>query len=529
MTRTYRYALLSLALVTACGERNSFRRDDPFSPTVRVGFPSYIWSYDLTATWNFYEAQFAHLVFEGLTMRDEGESLRPGLATSWEISADGLEYTFHLRPDVTFHDGSAFDARSVVEAWERALAEPADSITYPWMLDRISGARSYSAGESSSIAGLRIIDDLTLQVRLDQPYNQFLMLISLSRAAIGARQTADTIPIGTGPWRFVSGEAGQADEIWLGRHAGYWGNAPRLDSLVFRVLPDTALSDALLAGWIDVTWDLPLPLSREMIERDDLGFVLAPSQGVMRLVIDLKKPVFQDVRVRRALNHALDAQRGALVSGSLNAIPANGAIPSGIPGSDPSRRRFAYDPDLARRLLEEGGYPADRPLVIWVPEPAAVDYTIELGDFLRESYRELGLSVRIVADDERYDDVLRTGEADLRLEAWYGDFPDGEAFLYPMFYSSFALAAANDGSYANPEFDRLIERALREGNAITRLDLLQDADSVVYADAANVFLWYTRIGTAYATRLRGWTPAPHRTRFTSLILRDSLSLFGGSD
>ncbi|MFQ5550773.1 MAG: hypothetical protein ACE5FJ_06000, partial [Gemmatimonadales bacterium] len=66
MTRTYRYALLSLALVTACGERNSFRRDDPFSPTVRVGFPSYIWSYDLTATWNFYEAQFAHLVFEGL-------------------------------------------------------------------------------------------------------------------------------------------------------------------------------------------------------------------------------------------------------------------------------------------------------------------------------------------------------------------------------------------------------------------------------------------------------------------------------
>ncbi|HEU4697739.1 MAG TPA: ABC transporter substrate-binding protein [Gemmatimonadales bacterium] len=519
-------AALALAPLGACGRE--FPRQPADSPTVRVGVAEPVSSFRLVDAASLSVARFADLVYEGLTQADPAGNIRPMLATHWDISADARTFRFHLRRGVRFHDGTPFGAADVVRAWEAALREPPGAETHPYMLDPIEGAEAFSRGKAPRVTGLRVVDDSTLEVRLTQPLVLFPALLSLQSTFVGARAADAGHPLGTGPWRWVRGRPNTDDEIWLARHDGYWGAPPRLDSVVMRAVPDSLQLAAFRTHWLDFANPVAVQAQAAVAASGDVGYLSGSGHGLTRLVINLREPVFRDVRVRRALNHAIDVERLVRTFPERALAPATGAIPPQLPGgagldsltgaaAGAARAPYGFDPALARRLLAEGGYPLHRPLRLYALAPRRGVYRSQLGRLIRDYFTAVGLTVEYhEASDAAA--ALADGRADLVLENWAADYADGDAMLHPLYYGATAGAAGNSGGFRDPVADSLIDLERREADPARRAALLREADARVFDQAANVFIWFTRSTTAYSLRLRGWQPTTYTTRYQRLEL-----------
>jgi ABC-type transport system substrate-binding protein len=509
--------LLVAGLVVACGA-SSYSSPPRDSRVVRIASPSRIADLSPSASWDYYTAQVTRLVFEGLTRIEEDGDLVPGLARSWTAAREGREFRYVLRAGVTFHDGTPFTAADVRRCWTAALRSDSDALSHPWMLDPIEGALEFSRGARDDVPGLAVLDDTTLVVRLREPLAFFPTLTALPQTAVSAAASLPLHPIGTGPWRWVRGGGAQSDDIWFARNSSYWGGPAELDSLVRRFVPDSQAGQAFAAGFVDMVAELPLLTRLEWSARSDVGFVESAPAALTRIVINMREPVFQDVRVRRALNHAIDAARLAQTTAAPTSGRAAGSIPPALPGGDAAREPYTFDPALARRLWQAGGYPANRPLRLWAPGPGLADYPPEIGELVRSYLEGAGFKVELTTQNRGLEEAMRNGEADLVISVWVGDYPDGDAYLYPLYSSTVAGSAGNDGAYANPAVDRLIDASRRALDPARRAVVLREADSAVFEDAAAVPLWFTHSATAYSLRLVGWGPDPQASRFTRLRL-----------
>jgi ABC-type transport system substrate-binding protein len=514
-------ALWLAALSAGCSEGTRFPREPRGSATVRVGVPTRFAGFSPVETYGYYEAHFASLVYEGLTRQDRAGDIVPALARRWRVLEGGAVYRFELRSNVVFHDGTHFTAHDVVRAWTTALREPPDTVSHPWMLDAVRGALAFSHGRAEEVAGLRVVDDSTLVVELEAPLGLFPTLISLPQAAVPAAASDAERPLGSGPWRWVRGRPGDDNEFWLTRNDRYWGLRPELDSVVLRYLPLDQTLHGFEVGWVDVAIDLPAVGVARWASRSDLGFVRSPAEGLVRLVINLEEPVFQDLRVRRALTHAIDAEQLAHALGLEDVVLATGAIPPSFPGADTARPRYDFDPALARRLLTESGFPFSRTIRLWVPGEGLAEFPPAIGQLMRSYLEAAGLRVSLNRDRPTPGWVEAGEPGDLVLEVWYPDYRDTDAILFPLFHSSTAGTAGNEGGFGDAEVDRLIEEARREPDAARRAALQRRADARIYATAANVFLWFARIPAVYSLRLEGWADRPYPSRFIDLRLARS--------
>jgi peptide/nickel transport system substrate-binding protein len=509
--------VLGAAIVAlACGN-GAYERQPADSPVVRIGAPTRITGVDPRLGWDYYHAQPVSFVFEGLTHVGEDGAIVPCLAREWRTSPDGRTYRFILRSGARFHDGTPFRAADVVRAWTAALGTAEGELAHPWMLDPIDGAGEFSSGMAAGVSGLSAPDDTILIVRLREPLAFFPTLLSLPQSFIPAAASDSSHPIGTGPWRWVSGGAG-GPEVRLARNEAHWDRPPLLDSLIYRYVPDSLVARAFHVGWVDMASELPAPLRLEWSARGDIGFVESDALNATRLIINLREPVFHDARIRHALNHAIAAARLATTTGAGAAVRAAGAIPPSLPGATPDRAPYAFDPPQARRLLRESGYPPDRPFRLWVPGPGLRDYPAEIGALLRDYLEAVGLTVELTVQSRGIEEAMAERRTDAILSVWVGDYPDGDAFLYPLYHSKAAGNAGNEGFYENPALDRLIDASRREPDPTRRVALLRAADSLVFEDAPVVFLWFTRTTTAYSLRLDGWGPDPQISRFLRLHL-----------
>jgi peptide/nickel transport system substrate-binding protein len=508
-------ALVASAALGGC--RRGFPDQPADSPTVRVGVNAPVGSFRLAHASDLAVARFVDLAFEGLTEADPSGTIRPALAARWDVTRDARTFRFHLRQGVRFHDGTPFGAGDVVRTWELALREPPGSATHPYMLDAIEGAGAFSRGEAPHVAGLRVADDSTLEVRLDQPLGLFPALLSLQPTYVGARASGDRRPLGTGPWRWVRGAPGTGEEIWLARFDGYWDARPALDSVVIRVVPDSLQLAAFRSHWIDYA-DPVAPQARLSVSASpEVGYLEAPGDGLTRLVINMRVPELQDVRVRRALNHAIDVERLVSIVADRAIGAAAGAIPPRLSGADPHRVPYAFDPARARRLLREGGYPMTRPLRVYARTPGRGPYRSQVGHLVRDYLEGVGLQVEY-HEDADVEQMMAENRADLTLETWAADYADGDAMLYPLFYGHTAGTSGNLGGFHDPVVDSLVDAERRETDPARRAELLRAADARVHDQAGNVFLWFTRTATAYSMRLRGWEPTTYTTRYQSLRL-----------
>ncbi|HEX2716682.1 MAG TPA: ABC transporter substrate-binding protein, partial [Gemmatimonadaceae bacterium] len=219
-------------------------------------------------------------VFDGLTRFTPDAQVVPGLATRWEISADGRTYTFHLRRGVTFHDGTPFVARHVQHSFQRVL-DPKERGGRGWPLYPIRGARDYADGKATSVAGLTVRDDSTVVVVLDEPMPIFPKLLAMPVAAIVPDSTPSNFgerPVGTGPWRFV--EWRHDDYLKFARNDQYWGGAAQAESLMARIIPEPSTAVAEFeSGNVDIL-EVPQAETRRWENTDERNARLVSAPGL---------------------------------------------------------------------------------------------------------------------------------------------------------------------------------------------------------------------------------------------------------
>ena len=443
-------------------------------------------------------------LFDGLTRFTPDARVVPALAERWEVSPDGRTYTFHLRQGVRFHDGQPLVAAHVVASWQRAL-DPKSRGGRGWPLEPIDGAAAFQAGRARSLAGARAPDDSTLVVTLAEPLAAFPKLLAMPVASVvppNAGADFGQKPVGTGPWKFV--EWRHDDYLKFARNAAYWGEKPGADTLVARVIPEPSTKVAEFEnGTVDVL-AVPEGETRNWEQTDErpARLLSAPALRLYYVAINTTRGPLADVRVRQALNHAVDtktildrliAGRGRLAAGTLPAL---------LDSAGAARAPYAYDPAKARQLLAAAGHAADLSLQIWVgQDPTFARVAQSVQGYLQA----VGVKATIVQRDApSVREAARNGQADLFVKDWFADYPDADAFLYPLLHSASRGVGGNLSFYSNKAVDSLVVAARRTADDAERARLSRAADSTAFADAPLIYLFHYNQLYAVQPWIRGF-------------------------
>ena len=432
-------------------------------------------------------------LFDGLTRFTPEAAVEPGLAERWEASADGRTWTFHLRRGVVFHDGTPFVARHVLTSFQRVL-DPKTRGGRGWPLYPIRGARDYADGKASAIAGLTAPDDSTIVIALDEPLAFFPKLLAMPVAAIVPENPGADFgqkPVGTGPWKLV--EWRHDDYLLFAANEKYWGGRPKADSLMARIVPEPSTAVAEFeSGNVDVLY-IPEAETREWEQTDEKKARLqsAPALRLWYAALNTTRGPLKDVRVRQAINHAVD--KNAILQqliGGRGQVAA-GVIPPSLvaaQGTQPARQAYPHDVARAKALLAEAGFPNGIDLEMWVSQDATF---ARLAQTLQGYLGEAGIRVKIVQRDaSSVREASRAGNVDVHLKDWWADYPDAENFLYPLLHSSNAGPGGNVSFYRNARYDDIVARARREADEARRSDLYRQADEIAFAEAPMLFLFF---------------------------------------
>ena len=442
------------------------------------------------------------LLFDNLTQFDPEAHLQPGLARSWETDSAGRRYTFHLRQGATFHDGRPIKAADVRASLLRALA-PGSTGGRSWPLYPIRGALAYAAGEAKDVAGIAVPDDSTVVMTLEEPLNVFPKLLAMPVAANVPTPTPpdfDQHPIGSGPWKFVSWS--HDDAIVVAKNPNHWGGAPKSDTLRIRIIPEPLTQAAEYeAGKLSVV-EVPVGETRRWEQGHATELQRRPGLKDLYVAINTTRGPLKDVRVRRALNHAIDVKT---LLGTLFAdrgVRAAGSLPPGITGYDSTRVPYDYDPAEARRLLAAAGYPNGFAVKLWRTQRAEL---ARLAQSIQQNLAEVGVRAEIVERDaSSARAAVRNGEADLFLTDWWADYPDPENFNYPLFHSRNNGPGGNYAFLADPQVDAMILRARATTDEAENSRLAREIDARVFDLAPWIFLWFPVDVWAAQPDVRGW-------------------------
>lgn len=418
------------------------------------------------------------------------ESVRPISDTVWEI---------RLRRGVTFHDGSPFTAQDAVFSIRRHVVEGA-----------MGGRTSPRKGLFSPITDAEAVDDYTVRIHMSQPWPIFLrMLPHMLVAPRSVGNSMVTHPIGTGPFKFTAWEKGS--QVVLERYDRYYGGAPdlppvgpaRARRVIFRVIPDAASRvAALLAGEVDLISAVPVDAIPTIERNPELEVLRVNGTRSYFVEMNVTKPPFNDVRVRRAMNHALDVQ--AVIDTVLNGLAVR--IPTILSpqsfGYNPGIRPYPYDPARARQLLREAGYPNGFEL-----ELDTLPYRRQVAEAYALMLGEVGIRtrVRVWNDWGTLLEQIRAG----RRQAWLQDW--GSSILDPADIMTPKLRTADRGNYtgySNPKVDALIDRMNTSIEPEVRRQAAYEAQELIFGDAPMVFEYVAQDIYAKNRRLQGWEPIP---------------------
>ena len=445
-------------------------------------------------------------LFDGLTRFTPDARVVPGLATRWDVSPDGITYTFHLRRNVRFTDGTPFVARQVLTSWQRVL-DPKVRGGRGWPLYPILGAQDFASGKAPGFTGVVARDDSTVVVTLKEPFAIFPKLLAMPVASIAPDRLPANFgehPVGTGPWKLV--EWKHDDYLLFAPNHDYWGGAPVADSLKSRIIaePSTAVAE-FESGNVDVL-QVPQGEIREWEEDSQRRRLLArtPSLELVYVAINTTRGPLRDVRVRQALNYAVDRRVIVrnLIAGSGDL--AAGVIPRALPGADSTRAGYGFDTLRARQLLREAGYPHGIDVELWT---STTPIYVRIAETLQGYLALSGIRAKLIQrESAAAREAARKGQADLFIKDWYADYPDAENFLYPLLHSANAGVGGNVSFYANPRFDALVSTARREQDEATRVSLYRQADELAFRDAPMIYLYFYSELTAVQPWIRGFVP-----------------------
>ncbi len=424
-------------------------------------------------------------VFEGLTRFMGDGSIVPGLAESWEISADGKVYTFKLNAGVKFHDGSDMTAADVKFSLDRARGE--DSVNAQKVL-------------FSGIDSVEVVDDLTVNVTLKEPNGNFLFNMAWGDAVIVAPESIDAIkqtPVGTGAFRFVEWQQGA--RIVLEKNADYWGTPAKLDKVVFMFISDPAAAfAAMMAEDIDVFAGFPAPENLPQFEADDRFKVLVGStEGETILAMNNKDQILSDVRVRKAITHAVDRQ--AIINGAMfgYGTPIGTHFAPHHPAYVDLTGDSNYDPEKARMLLKEAGYENGFDTTLHLPPPS---YARRGGEIIASQLEAVGIRAKIenVEWAQWLETVFRGKNFALTIVS-HTEPMDIGIYARPDYYFQ----------YDSPAFQELIATLTATTDPAKRTELLQSAQRMIAEDYVNHYLFQlAALSVAKKGVIGLWTNSP---------------------
>ncbi|SFU14853.1 ABC transporter substrate-binding protein [Sedimentitalea nanhaiensis] len=424
-------------------------------------------------------------IFEGLTRIMGDGSVVPGLAESWEISDDGLVYTFKLRDGVTFHDGTTMDAEDVKFSLDRARAE-----------DSVNAQKALF----DAIAEVEVVDPTTVRVTLSEPNGLLLFNLAWGDAVIVAPETIETIktsPVGTGAFKFTNWV--QGDKIEIEKNPDYWGTPAALDKATFKFISDpTAAFAAMMAEDLDVYVNFPAPENLPQFEADPRFQVLkGTSEGETILGINNKQPPFDDIRVREAVAHAIDRQ--AIIDGAMfgYGTPIGTHFAPHHPAYVDRTGISAYDPEKSRALLAEAGFADGFETTLHLPPPS---YARRGGEIIASQLAQVGITAEIVNVEwaQWLETVFRGKNFGLTIVS-HTEPMDIGIYARPDYYFQ----------YDNAAFQDLMATLNRTTDPDERTELLGQAQTVIAEDYVNAYLFQLAWPTVAKAGVQGlWTNAP---------------------
>ena len=448
-----------------------------------------------------------------IEVKEDGSSeIVPSLAESWEISGDALTYTFHLRQGVKFHNGEELTADDVEYSFTRQLS--VEGAVNTDFLAQIKGASQLLEGTADQLEGFETVDDYTFTITLSEPYAGFLACLSTPGCSIYNREATEaagdqfgldpSVTVGTGPFRLTDWTIN--DQLVLTRYEDYWKGPSELPGVVIRIVPDTETQRMMFeSGELDVV-DLDyLPDAvDDFTTRYPDQIVSGPRVGTTYFTMNQNIEPFQDVRVRKAVQMAIDRQAilDALYGGRGQV--ENGIYPHGLYGFNSSLPEITYDPEEAKALLAEAGYANGFEMQI-AADSSASDATNQALEIIQAQLGEIGIQAEIQnMDESTWLATRNSGEMGSFMSTWTADYNDPDNFIY-TFFGTLENTKLRSLNYSDTEVMERVQKARTIVDADERIAEYQALEEkIVTEDAAWVPMYSRTHSFAVSKRVQGF-------------------------
>src|SRR5881628_2032219 len=426
-----------------------------------------------------------------VTFPDESTQVVPGLAESWTISKDGLRYTFKLRRGITFHDGTPFNADAVKFSIERQIdpEHPANKLgKYPFA--------NYFFG---NVKAVETVDPATVEFVLKEPRASFLTILTAAAASIVSPAAVKKLgadyalqPVGTGPFKYASWDRGQ--RVMLEKNPSYWRYPVKVDRVVYRPIVEG-----------------PPDFVAQVEQSPEATLLKQVGAHVWYLGINNQKKPFDDKRVRQALNYAVNKE--AIVRDVLKGTGSMSAGPvlPGTWGADAGLKPYPYDPERAKKLLADAGYPGGFTTSMWVPESGSgMQSPVAMATVMQSNLKAVGVNVTLQTFEwGAFIAKLRSKEQELFALSWMAGNEDPDMVMYPLLHSSqWTPGGPNRALYKSDTFDELLHQARLTTDQAKRAELYRQAQRILADDPPWIFVDHEIQTAVHGKRVQGFKLHP---------------------
>lgn len=505
-------SFLILLLVSSCG---SEKGEDQGS----------IFKFNLSSSVNSLDPAFAkdqssiwlvNQIYNGLIALDNELKVQPALAKSWEISPDGLTYTFLLQKNIFFHEVEALGEARAVNAADVAysfqrIIDPKTASPGSWIFN----------GKLDENEPFKALNDSVFQLKLNSPFGPMLSLLSMPYCFVVQKEAVEFYqkdfrqnPVGTGAFKLKVWKEGQV--LILEKNPNYYEKGlPKLDIVRVSFIEsketeylkfiqgDLDFMSGIDPAYIDELLDKEGHLQTRWFSKFNLLKAAYLNTEYLGILQNSKNTALNKKAIRQAINYGFDRQQMIRFLRNNIGIPAEqGFIPFGLPGFNPNASfGYTYNPDLAKKLLKEADYQQEEIKLL-----TNSSYE-DIGTYISRQLNELGLNVQMEIVPPAFQrEMMAKGDAEFFRASWIADYPDAENYL-ALFYSPLG-APPNYTQYANPVYDSLYDAALKENDTDIRLSLYQQMDSIVMNDAVVVPLYYDEVLRFVQKNIKGLEPNP---------------------
>lgn len=464
-------------------------------------------------TWNIFEPLIRYDAIKGEYVAANAES--------WELSEDGTVYTFKLKKGVKFHNGREVTAEDFKYSLER-LVNPKTASPNAGNMQKVVGYKEFTSGAASELSGVKVIDSSTLEITIESPNSTFLSILSLPYTSAVPKEAVEELgekfgssPVGAGPFKFKSWI--RDSELVLEKFEDYHNGAPYLDTVVYKILTDQAARDtAFSSEQIDMMILGDAQYAQYMNNPKFQDYMIeVPELFIRNLRFNLQaEGPWQDVRVRQAINYAIDRETIIATVLGGKAYPADGPLPTSIQGYNENVFSYPYDAEKAKQLLTEAGYADGFTLPILATSHSAFGVTAV--EAMIGYLEEVGIKVEIEqVDMATLGDRVSSGDFNTAMYS-NGGYTSPVEFLSKYFHSDNFGSTGNVGYYKNDKVDELLSKALSTTDVEEMIKLAQEAEAIVIDEAPMWFFNYNKAVIVHQPWVKGLQAVPTDIDFQDL-------------